>query len=123
MIQSAQPSGEHGVQQERRRTPRYPFIATAEVLDLSTKATINTRVTELSLYGCFVNMVQPLPEGAAIHIKIYSEGKFFEADGKVAYSAPNEGFGVSFQDVRHQFLTILKEWLILAAQAKYGKKT
>jgi hypothetical protein len=110
------------VQQERRRTPRYPFIATAEVLDQATRTSVATRVTELSLYGCYIEMQSPLPEGSTIHVKIYSEAKFFEAAGTVVYAIPNGGIGVRFQDVRHQFLVVLKEWLILAAQAKYGKQ-
>ena len=109
------------MQQERRRAPRYPFIATAEVVEQATKTSLSTRVTELSLYGCYIEMRSPLPEGSSIHVKIYSESRFFEADGIVAYAIPNGGIGVRFQDVRHQFLIVLKEWLILAAQAKYGK--
>jgi PilZ domain len=110
------------VGEERRRTPRFPFIATAEVIDQSTKASVNTRVSELSLYGCYVDMASPPPEGTVIYVKIYSEGKHFESAGKVVYSVPNQGFGVCFQEVRHQFLIVLKEWLILAAQARFGKQ-
>ena len=109
------------MQQERRRTPRYPFIATAELLDQSTKTTVKTRVTELSLFGCYVDMPNTLPQGTEIYIKIYSEGRFFEAAGKVVYAVPNEGIGVCFQDVRHQYVVVLKEWLVIAAHAKYGK--
>ena len=115
-------SDEGRVPEERRRTPRYPFIATAEVLDQATKTTIATRVTELSLYGCYIEMRSPLPAGSSIHVKVYSEAKFFEAAGSVVYAVPNGGIGVRFHDVRHQFLLVLKEWLIAAAQAKYGKQ-
>ena len=110
------------MQQERRRTPRYPFIATAEVIDESTKASISTRVSELSLFGCYIDMVQPIERGTEILVKIYSEGKFFEGAGKVVYSVPNQGIGVCFHDVRHQYVVVLKEWLVQAAQAKYGKQ-
>jgi PilZ domain len=119
---------EHGVSdeprapQERRRTPRYPFIATAEVVDAATKTSIATRVIELSLYGCYIEMRSPLPQGTAIHVKVYSEGRFFEAAGTVVYAIPNGGIGVRFHDVRHQYLIVLKEWLIAAAQAKFGKQ-
>lgn len=109
--------------QERRRTPRYPFIATAEVVEQTNKTSLTTRVTELSLYGCYVEMAQPLAEGTMIHIKIYSEGRFFESDGKVVYAMANAGIGVCFRDVRAQYLTTLKEWLVMAAQAKFGKRS
>jgi PilZ domain len=109
------------VDQERRRTPRYPFIATAEVIDAGKHTGVSARVTELSLHGCFIEMPNPLAKGAVLTTKIFSDGKFFEAPGTVVYSVPN-GFGVSFHEVRPQFLTVLKQWLLAAAIAKYGRK-
>jgi PilZ domain len=111
------------VGEERRRTPRYPFIATAEVTDQSSHANTSTRVTELSLHGCYLDMANPLPKDTRISIKIYSEGKFFESTGTIVYSQPNLGVGVTFREIRPQFLTVLKQWLLAAAVAKYGPKT
>jgi PilZ domain len=111
------------VEQERRRTPRYPFIATAEVIDQSSQATVSTRVTELSLRGCYLDMPDPLPIDARINIKIYSEGKFFESTAMVVYSQHKLGVGVTFLEIRPQFLSVLKQWLLAAAVAKYGPKT
>jgi PilZ domain len=114
---------ERPVGDERRRTPRYPFIATAEVIDQSSQARISTRVTELSLHGCYVEMPNPFPKDTPIKIKIYSEGKFFESNGVTVYSQPNLGIGVTFREMRPQFLSILKQWLLAAAVAKYGPKS
>jgi hypothetical protein len=108
--------------EERRRTPRYPFIATAEVIEQGSKAGFSTRVSELSLHGCYLDMPTPLPQDTAITVKIYSDGKFFEAAGTIVYSKPSLGVGVSFQGIRPQFLTVLKQWLLAAAVAKYGPK-
>ena len=108
--------------EERRRTPRYPFIATAEVTDTSSQASTTAQVSELSLYGCYLQMPNPLPEDAQVKIKIYSEGKFFESNGVIAYSQPNAGVGITFRDVRPQLLTVLKQWLLASAVAKYGRK-
>lgn len=109
--------------EERRRTPRYPFIATAEVVDHSSQASVSTRVTELSLNGCYLDMPNPLPKDTQIKIKIYSEGKFFESTGIVVYSQASLGVGVSFRETRPQFLTVLKQWLLAAAVARYGAKS
>ena len=110
------------MEQERRRTPRYPFIATAEVIEEASRLSVSTRVTELSLHGCFIEMVNPLSKDASMRVKIYSEGKFFEAPGTVVYSL-REGVGVTFHDVHPQYLSVLKRWLLAAAIAKYGQKT
>jgi hypothetical protein len=109
--------------EERRRTPRYPFIATAEVIEQSSHASVSTRVTELSLHGCYLDMPNPLPKDAQVTVKIYSEGRFFEAAGAVVYSQPNLGVGVTFREIRPQFLGVLKHWLLAAAMAKYGPKS
>jgi hypothetical protein len=68
-------------------------------------------------------MANPLPKDTEINVKIYSEGKFFESTGTIVYSQPSVGVGVTFREVRPQFLTVLKKWLLAAAIAKYGPKT
>jgi len=48
---------------ERRRTPRYTFIASAELIEEASDVRIATRVSELSLYGCYLDMMNPFPVG------------------------------------------------------------
>lgn len=105
--------------QERRRTPRFPFVAAAEIIDTSSGASIPARISELSLHGCYVDMTNPLPVGTSVVVKIHSGGRHLEASGKVVYSVANLGFGVSFHEISVHSLIVLKEWLLLAAQAKY----
>jgi hypothetical protein len=110
------------VEDERRRTPRLPFIATAEVIAKGAQTGIAARVTELSLYGCFVEMSNPLAKGTQALFKVYSEGRYFETQGVVVYSQPNQGVGVGFQNVNPHYIAVLKHWLVEAAQTKFGKK-
>ena len=106
--------------EERRRTPRYPFVADTEVRDDASGTTVKTRTRELSLYGCYVDMDNPLPAGTPITIKINTAGRSLEGSGKVVYSTPKDGIGVTFLDVSVQSRIVLKEWLVVAARAKYG---
>ena len=105
--------------QERRRTPRFPFVAAAEVVNVAGGMGISARVSELSLHGCYIDMSNPLPEGTSILVKIDYGGRHLEALGKVVYSAPLLGIGVSFCKISVHSSIVLKEWLVLAAQAKY----
>jgi hypothetical protein len=98
-------------QQSQRRTPRFPFSASAEVTRLDTGATESTRVNELSLYGCYLDIKAPLPRGARVNIKIHSGGQFFEAPASVVYSQPTLGMGLAFRDVKPVFLAVLQKWL------------
>jgi hypothetical protein len=67
-------------------------------------------------------MPNALLKDTQVKIKIYSEGKFFESSGMVVYSQPNLGVGITFREIRPQFLNVLKQWLLVAAVAKYGTK-
>jgi len=107
---------------ERRRTPRFPFIATAEIVVKGSPASDPERVTELSLYGCYVETVNTLEKGANLLIKVYVEGKYFESNGAVLYAQAGEGMGVGFQNVNPHYLMVLKMWLIEAAHNKFGRK-
>jgi hypothetical protein len=102
---------------DRRRTPRYPFIADAEIMHKSSGASMFARTTDISLYGCFLDMAQPLPNGSQIAIKIFTGGDFLEAQASVVYSQPNLGVGVAFWEVKPHFLPTLKKWLQKAMQA------
>jgi hypothetical protein len=99
---------------ERRRVPRFPFVANAEIVDNNSKARMNARVSELSLYGCYVNTINPLPKGASVFIKIFTAVDFIEANAMVAYVHPNLGMGITFFNVSAHFLPILQVWLMRA---------
>src|SRR5260370_8508656 len=76
-IESPQlPSWESRMGDERRRTPRYPFIATAEEVDQSTQASIATRVTDPSLNASYWDSPNPPPKAPHVRIKLYTHNKF-----------------------------------------------
>jgi hypothetical protein len=110
------------VEDERRRTPRYPFVATVELIQKDAKAGISAKITELSLYGCYVELPDPFPKDTQIFLKVYANGKFFESLGVVVYAHPAQGNGVRFQNVNPHYLTVLKQWLIEAAHSRFGRK-
>ena len=92
------------------------------MIETGAPAGIAARVTELSLYGCYVEISNPLAKGAHAVLKVYSEGRYFESQGTVLYSQPSLGMGVGFLNVNPHYLRVLKLWLIEAANAKFGKK-
>jgi PilZ domain-containing protein len=108
------------VDQERRRTPRYPFAANAEVSEGKSGTPIKGRVGELSLNGCFMNTETPLAKGTPVEVKINTETDFFEAHGSVVYSQAGEGMGLMFLETKPYYISVLKKWL-LAAMIGKGK--
>jgi hypothetical protein len=110
------------VEDERRRTPRYPFIATAEIIEKPGEPGLAARVIELSLHGCYVELANPLEKGKEAMFKVFAGGKYFESQGTVIYTQPKQGFGVRFQNIGPHYLPVLKRWLLEAAHARFGRK-
>jgi hypothetical protein len=101
---------------ERRRTPRYTFIASAELIEETSDVRIATRVSELSLYGCYLDMMNPFPVDTMVLLKVWAEEKLFVAKAKIIYAQPNMGAGVLFLEVEPQYQAILQHWLDEAAK-------
>jgi hypothetical protein len=101
-------------QPERRRTPRYPFTADAEITELGSDKHIFARVREISMNGCYLTMTEPFTAGTAVFVKIFSETDYFESSGSVVYSQPNLGMALAFREVSHHFMPTLHKWLLEA---------
>ena len=108
------------MKKEQRRTPRYTFIASAELVEQKTDVRIATRVSELSLHGCYLDMMNPFPQDTLVLVKIFAGEDFFHAKAKIVYVQPNLGCGVSFLEVEQQPLAVLGRWLETAQ--KEGQK-
>jgi hypothetical protein len=106
------------MEQDRRRALRFPFDANAEFVAENSDARVSGHVSEISLNGCYLQTPDPLPVGAAMVIKIFAEGRFFEGHASVAYAKPKQGMGLAFRDVKPYFLTVLRRWLLEAMAAK-----
>jgi hypothetical protein len=106
------------MEQDRRRTPRVPFVADAELLEVKSGMRLNAQVSELSLNGCYVDTVNPLPEAAEVYVKVFTEEYFFEAPAVVAYSHQHLGMGLAFHDVKPHFVTVLQNWIMAGTPGK-----
>jgi PilZ domain len=103
------------MERERRRTPRYIFIASAELYEERSDVRVATRVSELSRHGCYLDMMNPFPTGTLVLLKIFAADLTFQAKAKIIYSTPNIGAGVAFLEVEPKHDYILNRWLEEAA--------
>jgi PilZ domain len=100
---------------ERRRTPRYMFFASAELLEEKSEVRIATRVSELSRNGCYLDMMNPFPMHTVIRLKIWTEENvLIETKASVVYSQANRGAGLAFVDLEPKYLPLLDKWLAKA---------
>jgi len=72
---------------------------------------IASRVSELSLHGCYLDMMNPFPTGTLVLVKISAGEAFFEAKSKVVYSQQNMGAGVGFLEIAVPSQAVLERWL------------
>ena len=102
--------------EQHRRAPRHPFSAPAVVISES-GLPIGGNVTELSLYGCYLDSAAPLAPRTRVLVKIFaSDDGYFEAEATVIYSNPSLGMGLVFRQIRPDFLAVLRNWLLKAMQ-------
>ena len=99
------------MESERRRHPRFPIIADAEVTEIATETKLIAKTSDLSAGGCFLDMLNPSPEGTEIAVRISHGESTFSARGRVVFVFPNMGMGVMFTDVPASQQSILQKWL------------
>ena len=106
------------MEQERRRSPRYPFAGSIEMREGTSEDKRTARVKELSLNGCYVDIESPYPIGSSLAIKLFTETEFFEAQASVIYSHPDQGMGLMFRETKPYYLMVLRKWLLAAMMGK-----
>jgi PilZ domain len=104
---------------ERRRNPRYPFMADVEIIDLESATTITARTSDFGRGGCYVDMLNPLPEDTLVRLRVTKSQQTFETQAKVVYSSVGMGMGLMFGALDMTQRAVLERWLtqLCGAQA------
>jgi hypothetical protein len=95
----------------RRSVLRCPLVASAEVTDLHSGTRLSARISELSVGGCYVDVLTPFPEGTLVKLRIIRDQGVFATNGKVVYTHANCGMGIAFTDLRFDQRSILEAWI------------
>lgn len=90
-----------------RSTPRFAFIAEAEVVGMKESA----RVSELSARGCYIDSINPFPKDTAIRFRIRYGCSTCEFFGTVIYTHAGFGMGVVFAELSAEQRSTLDVWL------------
>ena len=90
-----------------RTTPRFTFIAEAEIDGMRGSA----RISELSARGCYIDSINPLPKGTDVRIRIRYGCSTCEFSGSVIYTHAGFGMGVVFNGLSPEQRSTLDVWL------------
>ena len=110
-VTPASPTVEQAVWTERRQSPRYPFTATAEAVELQSRARIVGRTADLGRGGCYVDTISPFPVGTPVKLRLSQGNRSFECQAAVIYSHVGMGMGLAFTEVGPDQQSVLQEWL------------
>ena len=105
------PSGSATPYSERRKVPRYAFVATTVLADFANTTKLSGRITEISRAGCYVDILNVLPVGTLLNVQISCDKGTFTAKGRILYVHAGIGMGVVFLDPPKDQLEILDSWL------------
>src|ERR1700747_1189114 len=88
---------------------RYPFSATAEIID-SSSAQMPSRGTNIGFGGCRLIATGRLSIGSEVTVKIHTPTEYFESAATVAHSTATD-LGVTFHNVSPVYFNILRKWI------------
>jgi hypothetical protein len=86
-------------------------MASIELTDLQSEKHLVAHTKDLTLFGCFVETMTPFQERTKVRLKISHAGVNFVAMGKVAYSRPKSGMGITFITIEPKSQEVLDRWL------------
>jgi len=96
---------------ERRSAPRYPMVLSADVVELPRGARLSARTADISTSGCYIDTLNPIPQGSEVRLRITHHNEIFEAVGRVVYVSYGLGMGVAFSKVEEEQKARLVRWL------------
>lgn len=96
---------------ERRRAPRYPLVLAADAIELPGGAKLTARTADISHTGCYIDTLNPIPEGSRVRLRLTHHDEVLEILGKVSYCAPRLGMGIAFTEITPEQKAKLDDWL------------
>jgi hypothetical protein len=96
---------------ERRCGTRSPFIAPVELVEMRSGSRFQARTSDLSLQGCYVDTLNPLPVGSAVRVLIQRAGLILDVLANVSSRHVGSGMGLVFGEITGAQRAVLENWL------------
>ncbi|HTB91731.1 MAG TPA: PilZ domain-containing protein [Candidatus Sulfotelmatobacter sp.] len=95
---------------ERRSAPRHAMVLAAEVIELPRGTKLNARTADISKTGCYVDTLNPIPQGSEVRLRFTHGAETFVAKGRVVYVSYGLGMGIAFVNMEDGELAKLDRW-------------
>jgi len=103
---------------ERRRNPRYPFIADVEIVDVESGMAMTGHTSDFSHGGCYVDMFSPMPKNTIVKVRLTKWQQTLETQATVVYSSVGMGMGLMFSVLDPAQRGIVESWLTQVCGAR-----
>ncbi|HUA02146.1 MAG TPA: PilZ domain-containing protein [Candidatus Aquilonibacter sp.] len=107
---------------ERRQFVRHACRMAAQIVLQNGSLRMTATVTDISLGGCYVEMLSPLPVDTFVDISISPGDTTLQLSGRVRSSQMNCGMGISFTGMRPQDFEILRKLAPPTLEVAEGEK-
>jgi len=98
--------------ENRRIAPRVPLIVDVEVVEVDSGTRLSGRTSDISRTGCYIDTLNPTPEGTAVRVKLSHADEKLDLPAKIVYVSPRLGMGVHFDpQLPAEQLAVLDRWL------------
>lgn len=107
----APPKGPEAATAERRDAARYPFICPVKVMDSGGNTGMHARTADLSLHGCYIDTLNPFPQGTQVRLQLTKNDQHLELQARVTACHVGSGMGLMFEQLTPEQNSILRAWL------------
>jgi hypothetical protein len=110
------------MEKERRKTPRFQFIAPAELVNEKSGERLQSWVADLGLHGCSLSIKGAPRRGTIVSLKIGHTPRETVLAKAVVMHAHNERAGIRFEAVTPGSFEMLSKWVSQATFPLRKKK-
>jgi hypothetical protein len=102
-------TGKH--EEERRFAVRHMVSATAKVTEMQSGTRMEARCSDLSVSGCYIDTLNPLPEKSKVLLQLTNNHSTFEVSAHVVSQHIGLGMGLIFDGLSSEQRSVLVDWL------------
>jgi hypothetical protein len=107
---------------EKRGRTRVKVSVPIELTPEGSEAPLRTETADLSVRGCYIEMLFTLPVGTQVRVTLQAGGSTILTTGKIVTRDPNVGNGIEFTSVTDKDSETLRQFIEgVAAQEKQKK--
>ena len=100
------------VMSKRRNSPRFALILAAVLTEIDSNTRLTARTSDVSRTGCYIDTLNPTPQGKIVNVVLTRGEEVFESRGQVMYVSRGLGMGVKFDEpLDPRQLAVLNRWL------------